>query len=138
LSKVSPKKITSRERERRAEQRIEQRAARQAMAEAASAEVEGLLTEKQAALALGLKPWLLQRLRVDGGGPRFVRLGKQIFRYRPSALNEWAASREIDNLSQHLADNPEHAASRQRLLAVAAHARLSRHVKSESENNAVA
>ncbi|MCH7664748.1 MAG: helix-turn-helix domain-containing protein [Acidobacteria bacterium] len=50
--------------------------------------VEPLLTTKQAALLLGLNHRSIEALRLRGGGPRFVKLGRAV-RYRPADLAEW-------------------------------------------------
>jgi hypothetical protein len=104
------------------------------MAEAAGAVVEPLLTETQAALALGLKPYFLARLRIVGGGPRFVALGLKTPRYRPSALNAWSAAREVANASEYAARDADYAAGLERLRVQAGVARPERHrAKSGSE-----
>ena len=50
--------------------------------------MENLLNQKQAARVLGLSVRTLERHRVWGTGPRFVRLGRLI-RYREYDLKEW-------------------------------------------------
>jgi hypothetical protein len=50
-----------------------------------------LLTERELARAARLSPALLQRLRREGGGPAFVRVGSAI-RYPAAAVAEWVDS----------------------------------------------
>jgi hypothetical protein len=42
-----------------------------------------LLTQREAALALRLSERTIERIRVQGTGPRFVRLNHRSIRYRP-------------------------------------------------------
>lgn len=51
-----------------------------------------LLTEKETAAMMRLSPEMLRKLRREGGGPQFVRIGRAI-RYRAAELGEWIASR---------------------------------------------
>ena len=52
-----------------------------------------LLTEKEAASALGFTPRFLQNRRHCGDGPRYVRISARAVRYRPEDLEAWAAER---------------------------------------------
>lgn len=52
-----------------------------------------LLTEDEAAELIGFTPRALQNWRRVGGGPRFVRVGSRVVRYRPQDLEAWAAER---------------------------------------------
>ena len=52
-----------------------------------------LLTERQAAEALGFTPRFLQNRRFTGDGPRFIRVSARAIRYRPEDLEDWAAER---------------------------------------------
>jgi predicted DNA-binding transcriptional regulator AlpA len=54
---------------------------------------KALLTEKDVAATLGLKPATLRNWRVRGEGPRFVRLSRRAIRYRRADVDEWVASR---------------------------------------------
>ena len=54
-----------------------------------------LVTTTQAAEMLALKPRTLEDLRMDGRGPRFVRLGHRCVRYSHAALADWIASKEV-------------------------------------------
>lgn len=47
-----------------------------------------LLTEIQAAEALGLSVRLLQQMRYNGGGPRFAKIGRAV-RYPVKELQAW-------------------------------------------------
>jgi predicted DNA-binding transcriptional regulator AlpA len=58
-----------------------------------------LLTQRQAAAALCLSERTLERLRVSGGGPRFVRAGRSI-RYREGDLESWITSRVVGSTSE--------------------------------------
>jgi predicted DNA-binding transcriptional regulator AlpA len=51
-----------------------------------------LLTQREAALALRCSERTLERLRVSGLGPKFVRCGRRSIRYREADLSEWIAS----------------------------------------------
>lgn len=47
-----------------------------------------LIKTPAAAEILGLSPAKLERLRCDGGGPAYVKLGRMV-RYRSADLEEW-------------------------------------------------
>ena len=51
-----------------------------------------LLTTRQAAKRLGLSPRTLERYRVSGDGPEFVKMGRAV-RYMAGKLNEWIEGR---------------------------------------------
>ena len=51
--------------------------------------IESLLNETLAARFLGLSKRTLQKWRVEGSGPAFVRILNRAIRYRPSDLQEW-------------------------------------------------
>jgi predicted DNA-binding transcriptional regulator AlpA len=59
-----------------------------------------LLTQREAALALRCSERTLERLRVSGLGPKFVRCGRRSIRYRERDLSEWIASRVVTSTSQ--------------------------------------
>ena len=46
------------------------------------------LTTNEAAEQLGLSPRNLEALRVRGGGPRYLKLGRRVL-YRPDDLANW-------------------------------------------------
>jgi excisionase family DNA binding protein len=51
---------------------------------------EGMLTTEEAARFVGLSPRTLEKRRHEGGGPRFLKLGRLV-RYRERDLEEWIA-----------------------------------------------
>ena len=57
-----------------------------------------LLNTEEAAYLLGLSPRTLERFRVHGGGPEFVKLGRSV-RYMASALQQWLQSRRRTSTS---------------------------------------
>ena len=48
---------------------------------------------------LGLSKSTLEKLRVYGGGPRFLKLGRLV-RYRPEDLEEWLSDRLVTSTSE--------------------------------------
>jgi hypothetical protein len=54
--------------------------------------MQTLLTQRDAATTLRLSERTLERLRVSGAGPRFVKAGKAV-RYREADLEVWITSR---------------------------------------------
>jgi excisionase family DNA binding protein len=61
--------------------------------------MSALLTTRQAASALALSPRTLERLRVEGGGPRYLRLRRAI-RYRYADLDRWLDRRSFGSTSE--------------------------------------
>jgi predicted DNA-binding transcriptional regulator AlpA len=61
--------------------------------------MQTLLNQREAASALRLSERTLQRFRVDGRGPKYVRAGHSI-RYQQNALEEWITSRVRTSTSQ--------------------------------------
>ena len=60
-----------------------------------------LLTQREAAELLRLNEKTLERLRISGGGPKYIRLGKtRAVRYRPEDVQSWLASKLISSTSQ--------------------------------------
>ena len=55
-----------------------------------------LLTEKDVSALLGICVGTLQRMRSNGTGPRFVRLGERRVAYRASDVEQWVAARTAD------------------------------------------
>ncbi len=49
-----------------------------------------LLTQNQAAKFLGISHRTLENYRLTGAGPKYVRIGKRLVRYRKSDLLEFA------------------------------------------------
>ena len=58
-----------------------------------------LLTQREAAELLRLSERTLERLRVSGIGPKFLRIRHSV-RYRPEDLREWLASRVVASTSK--------------------------------------
>ena len=61
-----------------------------------------LLSQREAAVLLGLSPRTLERWRVSGGGVPFVKAGRRVL-YRPSDLDTWIASRVVASTSERRA-----------------------------------
>jgi excisionase family DNA binding protein len=57
-----------------------------------------LLTQREAASALRLSERTLERLRLQGGGPLYVKAGRAV-RYRESDLEEWIDARVVSSTS---------------------------------------
>ena len=57
------------------------------------------LTTEQAAIFLGLSSSTLAKLRVFGGGPSFLKLGRAV-RYAREDLDAWLTSRRRGSTSQ--------------------------------------
>jgi excisionase family DNA binding protein len=60
-----------------------------------------MLTVLDAAAYLRLSRRTLERLRVSGLGPKFVKCGRSV-RYRQSDLEEWIAARVVRGTSEKL------------------------------------
>ena len=65
-----------------------------------SLDPDALLTEQQAALLLGVTTRALQKWRVRGTGPQFVRISSRCVRYRRRDLVDWAAERIKQSTSE--------------------------------------
>ena len=61
---------------------------------------DALLTVKEAAGHLRVSKSYLDKLRVYGGGPKFLRFGRKIL-YRKSELNVWAEQRCFSSTSEY-------------------------------------
>jgi predicted DNA-binding transcriptional regulator AlpA len=61
-------------------------------------QMQPLLTTRAAAELLCLDQRTLERFRIAGTGPRFVKMGKSI-RYRPSDLETWLAAKTHSSTS---------------------------------------
>lgn len=57
------------------------------------------LDTKGAAAQIGFAPNTLEKLRVYGGGPRYVKMGRSV-RYRVSDLEAYLAERVVESTSQ--------------------------------------
>ena len=55
-----------------------------------------LLTEQEAGTLIDLAPSTLQKYRITGQGPKFIKVGRKV-RYRPEHLIEWLESRTVDS-----------------------------------------
>ena len=60
-----------------------------------------LFTQGEAARLLRLSQRTLERLRVQGGGPCFVKCGRSV-RYRETDLEEWIAARVVSSTSEEV------------------------------------
>jgi predicted DNA-binding transcriptional regulator AlpA len=70
-------------------------------------ELEGaLLTTAESAYLLGLSKRSLEALRVRGGGPVFVVLGRRAVRYRRSDIVAWVDERRYSSTSDIRAKRP--------------------------------
>ena len=69
-------------------------------------QMQPLLTQRQCAEALALSERTLERFRVNGIGPKFVRMGKSI-RYRLSDVEVWIASRTVGSTSVQTAQDAQ-------------------------------
>jgi predicted DNA-binding transcriptional regulator AlpA len=58
-----------------------------------------LLTQREAASVLRLSERTLERLRVSGLGPKFVRCSKRV-RYRQSDVEDWISQRVVTSTSE--------------------------------------
>ncbi|HOP48720.1 MAG TPA: helix-turn-helix domain-containing protein [Desulfobacteraceae bacterium] len=56
-------------------------------------DLDVLLTEKDAAVFLSLSPRWLQKHRLTGDGPQFVRISHRCVRYRKRDLLDWMENR---------------------------------------------
>ena len=61
-----------------------------------------LLDEEAAALLVGMTVSTLQKKRVAGNGPRYVKMGR-IVRYRPDDLESFVAERVVTSTSHKAA-----------------------------------
>lgn len=52
-----------------------------------------LLTPEETAAQLKISQGYLARLRVEGGGPRYVKLAKRVVRYRPVDVRDYVVAR---------------------------------------------
>jgi predicted DNA-binding transcriptional regulator AlpA len=60
-----------------------------------------LLTQREAAELLRVTERSLERYRLSGTGPKFIRLGKtRAVRYRPADVEAWLASKVVASTSE--------------------------------------
>jgi hypothetical protein len=62
-----------------------------------------LLSQREAAVLLGLSPRTLERLRCTGFGPPYVKACRRVL-YRPSDLDTWIAERVVSSTSEENAN----------------------------------
>lgn len=60
-----------------------------------------LVSQERAAEILGVSERFLERRRVRGGGPPFVRVSPRAIRYRVSDLEAWIAERTHDSTAEY-------------------------------------
>lgn len=63
---------------------------------------QAVLKTDEAAARTGLSVSTLEKLRVYGGGPKFLRLGRAV-RYRTADLENWLAARVVSSTSEQVA-----------------------------------
>lgn len=63
--------------------------------------LDPLFTVVEAAACCRVSKSFLDKARVYGGGPRFIRLGGRKILYRKSALDAWMSERVYDSTSQY-------------------------------------
>lgn len=61
--------------------------------------LETLLDEEQAGALLGLSISTLQKRRLTGDGPAYIKMGRAV-RYQPSAIRAFIAAREVRSTSE--------------------------------------
>lgn len=61
--------------------------------------MQTLLTQREAAARLRLSQRSLERYRVSGSGPTYVKAGRLV-RYREQDLEKWIASRVVGSTSE--------------------------------------
>jgi hypothetical protein len=59
-----------------------------------------IVTEAEAARVLRLSPRTLQRMRLEGGGPGFVKLTERRIGYPVASLESWVAERTVRSTSE--------------------------------------
>jgi excisionase family DNA binding protein len=67
-----------------------------------SVTASALLTVAEAANYLRVSKSFLDKSRVSGGGPEFIRIGKRKILYRVCDLDVWAASRRYRSTSEYV------------------------------------
>lgn len=67
-------------------------------------EAESLISVEGAARHLNVSPSFLNKLRCEGGGPVFVRLGRAV-RYRRCDLDAWVSGKRFKNTTQPYQEN---------------------------------
>lgn len=62
-----------------------------------------ILTESETAKELKVSPRTLQRWRVTGDGPQYIRIGLRRVGYRQSVCREWTACRTFSHSAAEIA-----------------------------------
>jgi len=62
---------------------------------------DDLLKPNNAARLLGVSEIWLKKLRLSGGGPKYVRLSERLIRYKRSDLTDWVEARRFSNTAQY-------------------------------------
>ncbi|UPY35430.1 helix-turn-helix domain-containing protein [Sediminicoccus sp. KRV36] len=65
--------------------------------------IQQLLAPAEAARLLGVSVRSLERMRVAGDGPPFVRIGKRRVAYTAGCMEAWLASRTFDHRAAEMA-----------------------------------
>jgi excisionase family DNA binding protein len=65
--------------------------------------MQPLLTQDEAAELLKLSVRTVERLRVSGTGPKFLKIMRSV-RYRPSDVEAWLAARIVSSTSEEKAN----------------------------------
>ena len=60
-----------------------------------------LMKTREAAAYLGVSESTLEKLRLNGGGPRFLRIAGRSVRYRQADLGAWAEARACQSTSEY-------------------------------------
>jgi excisionase family DNA binding protein len=60
-----------------------------------------LLTQRQAAILLCLSERTLERMRLQGNGPQYAKVGRSV-RYRECDVEAWVSARVIGSTSQEV------------------------------------
>lgn len=61
--------------------------------------MSNLLTTEEAAKRIGWVPNTLEKKRITGDGPKFLKLGRSV-RYREEDLEEWLSARVVSSTSE--------------------------------------
>ena len=67
--------------------------------------MQTLITTPEAAARLGVSISLLNKLRLTGGGPTFVKFGAKVL-YDPDDLEAWVAARKYGSTSEISVSRP--------------------------------
>jgi excisionase family DNA binding protein len=59
------------------------------------------ISTREAARRLAVSKSFLEKVRLKGGGPRFVKVGK-VVRYQIADLNAWTSARAFESTAQYV------------------------------------